>query len=70
MQKDSVTGTLGALVANGIFGLSYYFSQMALDTGVHPLMILQIRFVLAFAALSLLAALRVIRDAAAALLYF
>lgn len=61
MQKDSVTGTLGALVANGIFGLSYYFSQMALDTGVHPLMILQIRFVLAFAALSLLAALRVIR---------
>ncbi len=61
MPKDSVTGTLGALVANGIFGLSYYFSQMALDTGVHPLMILQIRFVLAFAALSLLAALRVIR---------
>lgn len=61
MQKDSVTGTLGALVANGIFGLSYYFSQMALDTGVHPLVILQIRFILAFAALSLLAALRIIR---------
>ncbi len=61
MQKDSVTGTLGALIANAIFGLSYYFSQMALDTGIHPLVILQVRFTLAFAALSLLAALRVIR---------
>ena len=42
MHKDSITGTAGALAANCIFGLSYYFSRMALDTGTHPLVILQI----------------------------
>ncbi len=56
MRKDSITGTAGALAANCIFGLSYYFSRMALDTGTHPLVILQIRFTMAFIVLSLLAA--------------
>ena len=55
MRKDSITGTAGALAANCIFGLSYYFSRMALDTGTHPLVILQIRFTMAFIVLSLLA---------------
>lgn len=61
MKKDALTGTLGALVANGIFGFSYYFSKMALATGAHPLVILSIRFTVAFLAMSLLALCRVIR---------
>lgn len=48
-SNDSRIGTAGALLANIIFGFSFLFSKMALNTGAHPLMILSLRFTLAFA---------------------
>ena len=44
---------LAALGANLIFGFSFLFSKMALDVA-HPLMVLAVRFTVAFAVLNLL----------------
>lgn len=61
MNRSRLTGTLGAFGANVIFGLSYYFSRMALQSGAHPLVILQVRFTVAFLVLTGLLLLGVIR---------
>lgn len=55
MNKGKITGTIAALLANVIFGFSFLFSKAALKTA-HPLIILSVRFTVAFAALSILLA--------------
>ena len=53
MLKQSVKGSAAALIANVIFGFSFLFSKIALDVA-HPLIILSVRFTVAFAVLSAL----------------
>ena len=50
--KKQTIGTLAALIANLIFGLSFIFSKSALAVA-HPLIILSVRFTVAFLALNL-----------------
>lgn len=52
-DKKQGFGTLAALAANIIFGFSFIFSKAAL-TVAHPLIILCVRFIVAFATLNLL----------------
>ena len=52
-NKNDAAGTAAALAANIIFGCSFIFSKMALSAA-HPLMILSVRFTVAFIAMSLL----------------
>ena len=53
MKEHGLKGILAALVPNVIFGFSFLFSKIALDYA-HPLMILAIRFTVAFAVLNIL----------------
>lgn len=53
MGNTKLKGSLAALMANIIFGFSFLFSKVALDYA-HPLIILSIRFTVAFAVLNLL----------------
>ena len=52
-DKTKLMGMLAALAANLIFGFSFLFSKTAL-TVAHPLLILAVRFTVAFIALNLL----------------
>ena len=52
-NKNDAAGTAAALAANIIFGCSFIFSKKALAVA-HPLMILSVRFTVAFIAMSLL----------------
>lgn len=52
--RNGTKGTVAALVANLIFGFSYLFTTLALDAGLHPLILVAARFTLAFAAMSVL----------------
>ena len=52
-NKNDAAGTAAALAANIIFGCSFIFSKKALSAA-HPLMILSVRFTVAFIAMSLL----------------
>lgn len=60
-NKKTLLGTLAALFANVIFGFSFLFSTMALDVGAHPLVIISVRFTIAFLILSLLIVLRIVK---------
>ena len=51
MQQRQLSGSIAALVANIIFGFSFLFSKVALDYA-HPLIILAVRFTVAFAVLT------------------
>lgn len=55
-KNKHLLGILGALLANVIFGFSFIFSKTALSVS-HPLIILAIRFTVAFLTLNLLLAL-------------
>lgn len=52
-NKNKLIGVAAALVANTIFGFSFIFSKMALSAA-HPLIILSVRFTVAFIVMSLL----------------
>ena len=52
-DKKQLLGMLAALTANVIFGFSFIFSKLALQSS-HPLIILAVRFTVAFAVLNLL----------------
>lgn len=52
-KRDNLIGTLAALIPNIIFGFSFLFSKIAL-TVAHPLIILAVRFTVAFAFLNIL----------------
>lgn len=60
-NKKTLLGTLAALGANIIFGFSFLFSTMALDAGAHPLVIISVRFTLAFLILTLLIAFKIVK---------
>lgn len=60
MKNKQLSGSLCALAANIIFGFSFLFSKVALDFA-HPLIILAIRFTVAFAVLNILWFLKVIK---------
>ena len=53
-NKKKTLGTLSALTANLIFGFSFFFTTIALDTGLSPMVLITVRFTLAFAILNLL----------------
>ncbi len=53
MKNKTTLGILAAIATNVIFGFSFLFSKVALGYA-HPLLILQIRFTVAFATLNLL----------------
>ncbi len=53
MKNKIVFGTLGALIANIIFGFSFLFSKVALGVA-HPLIIISVRFTVAFLILNIL----------------
>lgn len=53
-NKNKFAGAAAALAANTIFGFSFIFSKMALGAA-HPLIILSVRFTVAFIVMSLLA---------------
>ena len=52
-NKNKLIGAATALAANTIFGFSFIFSKMALSAA-HPLIILSVRFTVAFIVMSLL----------------
>ncbi len=52
-KRDNLIGTFAALIPNIIFGFSFLFSKIALSVA-HPLIILAVRFTLAFIILNLL----------------
>lgn len=60
MKNKQLTGSLCALSANIIFGFSFLFSKVALGFA-HPLIILAIRFTVAFAVLNILWIFRIIK---------
>lgn len=60
MKNKQLTGSLCALSANIIFGFSFLFSKVALGFA-HPLIILAIRFTVAFAVLNILWLFRIIK---------
>lgn len=53
INKKETYGMLAALIANMIFGFSFIFSKLALEVA-HPLVILAVRFTVAFLALNIL----------------
>ena len=53
MKNKTILPTIAAILTNVIFGFSFLFSTVALRHA-HPLLILQIRFTVAFAVLNLL----------------
>ena len=53
MKNKQLSGSICALLANVIFGFSFLFSKVALDFA-HPLIILAVRFTVAFAVLNIL----------------
>ncbi len=53
MKNKIIFGILGALFANIIFGFSFLFSKMALGVA-HPLIIISVRFTVAFVILNVL----------------
>ncbi len=53
MKNKLILGTLGALIANIIFGFSFLFSKLALGVA-HPLIIISVRFTVAFLILNIL----------------
>lgn len=59
-NKGQLKGMSAALLANVIFGFSFIFSKMALDVA-HPLLILAVRFTVAFLALNLLMLLKLVK---------
>ncbi len=61
MDRRRLFGFLGAIGANAIFGLSFLFSRTALDRGVPVFPLLGLRFLVAFAGLSVLIATGVLR---------
>ncbi|MBQ2943482.1 MAG: DMT family transporter [Ruminococcus sp.] len=52
-KSKQLKGTIAALIVNIIFGFSFLFSKIALSYA-HPLIILAVRFTVAFAVLNLL----------------
>ncbi len=52
-DKKTVKGSIAALLTNIIFGFSFLFSKIALDYA-HPMVILAVRFTVAFAVLNLM----------------
>lgn len=58
--KSSTKGSIAAAVSNTIFGLSFLFSKTALNVA-HPLIILSVRFAVAFIFMSLLIVFRIIK---------
>lgn len=54
LAYNGTRGTVAALGANLIFGFSYLFTTLALDAGLHPLILVSARFTLAFAVMSVL----------------
>ena len=60
INKSSLLGMLGALMANTIFGFSFLFTKNLLNI-THPLLILAIRFTIAFSFMSALIAFRVVK---------
>lgn len=52
-KKENLLGSLAALITNIIFGFSFLFSKIALDFA-HPLIILSMRFTIAFLTLNIL----------------
>lgn len=60
MKNNNLKGTLAALLTNVIFGFSFLFSKVALGYA-HPLIILCIRFTVAFAVLNLMWLTRMIK---------
>lgn len=59
-NKSSASGAVCALVANIIFGFSFLFSKVALAVA-HPLIILAVRFTVAFLVLNVLWAFKIIK---------
>ncbi len=59
-KNKGLLGSFAALFANVIFGFSFLFSKLALNVA-HPLIILAVRFIIAFLILNLLWALRLIK---------
>ena len=59
-MTDERKGMLAATVAFSIFGLSYYFSKMALDV-TEPMILLGVRFSVTFVVLNLLVLFRVLK---------
>jgi drug/metabolite transporter (DMT)-like permease len=59
-DKKQLKASLAALITNVIFGFSFLFSKVALSYS-HPLVILAVRFTVAFAVLSLLWAIGVFK---------
>lgn len=53
MTKQQMKGSAAALIANTIFGFSFLFSKVALQYA-HPLIILAVRFTVAFVVMNLL----------------
>ncbi len=53
MPNQQTQGSIAALIANVIFGFSFLFSKIALDYA-HPLIILAVRFTVAFVVLNVL----------------
>lgn len=60
-NKSTLLGTLAALLANVIFGFSFLFTSMALDGGAHPIILISVRFTIAFAILSLLIIFKIVK---------
>lgn len=52
-RKNEIIGNIAALIPNIIFGFSFLFSKAALNFA-HPLIILSVRFTVAFAVLNIL----------------
>ncbi len=61
INKKAVIGTLFATLANIIFGFSFLFTSVALDTGASPLILVAVRFTTAFAAINILWLLRLVK---------
>lgn len=59
-NKNDISGVICALVPNIIFGFSFLFSKTALNFA-HPLIILAVRFTVAFAAMFILRVIGVIK---------
>ncbi len=59
-KRDEIWGNIAALVPNIIFGFSFLFSKTALQYA-HPLIILSVRFTVAFLCLNILWLLRIIK---------
>lgn len=59
-KSNQIKGSIAALIVNIIFGFSFLFSKVALGYA-NPLIILAVRFTVAFAVLNLLWAMRIVK---------